>query len=118
MTDNWDDSDDEWDADDAEIDKKLGLVKNDDVPAFDDEEDLALKEKEAEEKAQLAENKKKGAALAARKEKEAAKAEELEVARRTVSAFRKPIFGHLGINGLRNVLYWNLMFCCLGAWST
>lgn len=84
MTDNWDDSDDEWDADDAEIDKKLGLVKNEDVPAFDDEEDLALKEKEAAEKAQQADLKKKGAALAARKEAEAAKAEELEVARKAM----------------------------------
>ena len=45
MGDNWDDSDDDWDVDDDELDAKLGIKK----PAndFDDEEDLALKEKRA-----------------------------------------------------------------------
>ena len=85
MADNWDDSDDDWDADDDEIDAKLGLVKqNQDVPAFDDEEDLAIKEKQAADAAQHAELKKKGNALAAKKRAEADKQEELELARRAM----------------------------------
>lgn len=83
MTDNWDDSDDDWDADDDEIDAKLGLTKKS-APAFDDEEDLALKEKRLAEEANQAELKKKGAALVARKKAEAEKQEELELARRAM----------------------------------
>ena len=48
MADNWDDSDDEWDVDYDALDAKLGITQegND----FDDEEDLALKEKAAADK--------------------------------------------------------------------
>lgn len=82
---SWDD-DDEWDvpSDDDEIDKKLGLTKKTQAPAFDDEEDLALKEKADAERAAQAELKKKGTALAARKKAEAEKEEELELARRAM----------------------------------
>ena len=69
MTDNWDDGEDDWDVDDDALDAKLGLKKddNDDGNAnnFDDEEDLALKEKAAQERADNVELKKKGSALAA-----------------------------------------------------
>ena len=56
MAENWDDSDDdEWDASDSELDAKLGLNKlsvDNAAPAFDDEEeDLAVKEKERAERA-------------------------------------------------------------------
>ncbi|CAJ1949691.1 unnamed protein product [Cylindrotheca closterium] len=81
MTDNWDDSDDEWDVDDDALDAKLGIAK----PAennFDDEEDLALKEKQAEENASKDVLKKKGSALAARKKEEEERKLEIEVARK------------------------------------
>ena len=84
MADNWDDSDDDWDKDDDEIDAKLGLNKNQPVNNFDDEEDLAVAERAAAAKAALLENKKKGNALASKKQKEADKAMELEVARRAM----------------------------------
>lgn len=80
MTDNWDDSDDEWDVDDDAIDAKLGLKK----ASFEDEEDLALKEKEAQEAAKNAELRKKGQALAAKKQAEREKQEELELAKKLV----------------------------------
>jgi translation initiation factor 3 subunit J len=84
MTDNWDD-DDEWDADDDELDKRLGLAKvSDDLPTFDDEEDLALKEKEAADKLSQVELKKKGNALHAKKREEQERAEELEIAKRAM----------------------------------
>ena len=82
MADNWDD-DDEWDADDDEIDKKLGLKKSTDAkPAFDDEEDLALQEKQQADAAEHAKNKAKGTALAAKKKAEQDKKDQLEIARR------------------------------------
>lgn len=81
MTDNWDDSDDEWDVDDDALDAKLGLKKSND---FDDEEDLALKEKEAADKAKHEDLKKKGNALAAKKAAEKERAEELEIARKAM----------------------------------
>jgi translation initiation factor 3 subunit J len=87
MTDNWDDgSDDEWDVDDDALDAKLGLNKDDDGPAnkFDDEEDLALKEKEEQEKANQAVLKKKGTALAAKKMAEKERLEDLEIARKAL----------------------------------
>lgn len=84
MADNWDDSDDDWDADDAQLDAKLGQVKNQATANFDDEEDLAVKEKEASEKANQAILKKKGTALASRKQAEADKAMEVEIARRSM----------------------------------
>mmetsp|Transcript_80164 Transcript_80164/g.120485 ORF Transcript_80164/g.120485 Transcript_80164/m.120485 type:complete len:253 (-) Transcript_80164:248-1006(-) len=80
MTDNWDDSDDEWDVDDDALDAKLGLKKDD----FADEEDLAVKEKEAADKARQTELKKKGSALQAKKQAEKDKAEELEIARKAM----------------------------------
>lgn len=71
MADNWDDSDDDWDKSDDEIDKRLGLAKIDatnDAPVFDDEEeDLLVKEKEANEKASKITLKAKGSALAQKK---------------------------------------------------
>jgi translation initiation factor 3 subunit J len=81
MADNWDD-DDEWDADDDEIDKKLGLTKSTEVPAFDDEEDLALQEKQQADAVEYAKNKAKGTALAAKKKAEQDKKDQLEIARR------------------------------------
>ena len=48
MSDNWDDSDDDWDKDDDELDARLNKLGIGDtnkaaaVPAFDDEEDLAV----------------------------------------------------------------------------
>lgn len=81
MTDNWDDSDDDWDVDDDAIDAKLGIAK----PAennFDDEEDLALKEKAAADKANHEVLKKKGSALAAKKAAEEERQLELEAARK------------------------------------
>lgn len=80
MTDTWDDSDDEWDVDDDALDAKLGLSK----PAnnFDDEEDLALKEKAALEQAAKETLKKKGSALAAKRKEEEERKLEIEVARK------------------------------------
>lgn len=88
---SWDDSDDDdWETNDDELDKKLGLTKNN-KPAFDDEEDLAVIEREAAAKAREAELKKKGEKLAARKREEAEKAEELELARRTMELEQEEI---------------------------
>ena len=82
MADDWDD-DDEWDADDDEIHKKLGLTKSTDAkPAFDDEVDLAVQEKQQAEAAEHAKNKAKGTALAAKKKAEQDKKDQLEIARR------------------------------------
>lgn len=87
MTDNWDDSDDDWDADDDELDARLGLNKlsTNDAPAFDDEEDLAIKEKAASEKAKQSDLKKKGTALAAKKKAEQERLEEEELARKAMA---------------------------------
>ncbi|EEC45738.1 predicted protein [Phaeodactylum tricornutum CCAP 1055/1] len=85
MTDNWDDSDDEWDVDDDALDQKLGMKKvAQNLPTFDDEEDLALKEKAAREQAENAELKKKGRALASKKQAEQERLEELEIARKAM----------------------------------
>ena len=86
MTDNWDDSDDEWDASDDELDARLGLDKlsTNDNAAFDDEEDLAVKEKALAEKAKLSDLKKKGNALHAKKKAEEERAEEEELARKAM----------------------------------
>jgi translation initiation factor 3 subunit J len=81
MTDNWDDSDDEWDVDDDALDAKLGIKKKDD---FDDEEDLALQEKDEAEKSQQADLKKKGSALQIKKQAEKDRKEELEIARKAM----------------------------------
>ena len=85
MGDNWDDSGDEWDVDEDDIDQKLGLKKvAENLPTFDDEEDLAVKEKEEQEKADQANLKKKGNALAERKRAEKEREEELELARKAM----------------------------------
>lgn len=84
MTDNWDDSDDEWDVDDDDLDKKLGLKAEKQLPKFDDEVDLALKEKAAAEAANQVELKKKGNALAAKKQAELDRLEELELAKKAM----------------------------------
>ena len=84
MTDNWDDSDDEWDVDDDALDAKLGLKKDEPANDFDDEEDLAVEEKAAADKLSQVELKKKGSALAAKKEADKARQEELEIARKAM----------------------------------
>ena len=85
MADNWDDSDDDWDVDDDELDKKLNMAGvGDSLPQFDDEEDLALKEKAAQEQADHAALKKKGNALAEKKRAEQERKDELEIARKAM----------------------------------
>jgi translation initiation factor 3 subunit J len=86
MSDTWDDSDDDWDNDDDDLDarlNKVGISKNE-TPAFDDEEDLAMKEKEESDKQQHVELRKKGNALAAKKKAELERKEEEELARKTM----------------------------------
>mmetsp|Transcript_1831 Transcript_1831/g.3802 ORF Transcript_1831/g.3802 Transcript_1831/m.3802 type:complete len:259 (-) Transcript_1831:215-991(-) len=85
MTDNWDDSDDEWDANDDELDQRLGLKPVEDaLPTFDDEEDLAVKEKAAQQAKEQETLKKKGTALAAKKAAEKDRLEEIELARKAM----------------------------------
>lgn len=81
MTDNWDDSDDEWDVDDDALDAKLGIVKPIENN-FDDEEDLAVVEKQAAEKANKDVLKKKGSALAAKRKAEEDRQLEIDAARK------------------------------------
>lgn len=89
MADNWDDSDDDWDKsdDEDELDKRLGLTKiNDAAPTFnDDEEDLTLKEKQANERANRVQLKAKGSSLAEKNAADAAAKEELELARKAMA---------------------------------
>jgi len=86
MADNWDDSDDDWDvdSDEDELDKKLGLKKEEDVPTFEEEEDLALAEKARQMEINTANLKKKGQALAAKKEAEEERKMEEELARKAM----------------------------------
>jgi translation initiation factor 3 subunit J len=85
MGDNWDDSDDDWDVDEGELDKKLNMKKvGENLPTFDDEEDLAVKEKAAMEKLSQVELKKKGNALVDKKRAEKDRLEELELARKAM----------------------------------
>lgn len=85
MSDNWDDSDDDWDASDDELDAKLGLNTGSSAPEFDDdEEDLALIEKQKREAAQQESLRSKGKALAAKKKAEADRLEEEELARKAM----------------------------------
>lgn len=81
MTDNWDDSDDEWDVDDDALDAKLGIAKPTENN-FDDEEDLAVVEKQAAEKANKDVLKKKGSALAAKRKAEEDRQLEIDAARK------------------------------------
>ena len=83
MADNWDDgSDDDWDVSDDDLDRRLQgkLGGNDDAPNFDDEVDLAVKDRAAAEARALQENKKKGKALAEKKAAEEARKEGEEIA--------------------------------------
>eukprot|EP00565_Helicotheca_tamesis_P009218 CAMPEP_0185732938 /NCGR_PEP_ID=MMETSP1171-20130828/17970_1 /TAXON_ID=374046 /ORGANISM="Helicotheca tamensis, Strain CCMP826" /LENGTH=137 /DNA_ID=CAMNT_0028402545 /DNA_START=157 /DNA_END=566 /DNA_ORIENTATION=+ len=88
MADNWDDSDDDWDvgSDDDELDKKLGLKKDDEdeAPNFEEEEDLTITDKARELEVSTAALKKKGKALADKKAAEAARKEEEEIARKAM----------------------------------
>lgn len=87
---SWDDSDDDWDKSDSELDAALGLTTTpaptaSSAPVFDDdEEDLAVIEKEAEEKAQKAQASTRGKKLAAKKAAEAEAKEEEELARKAM----------------------------------
>lgn len=84
MGDNWDD-DDDWDVDDDALDAKLGIKKEEEeTPNFDEEEDLTLTQKAADEKAKQENLKKKGSALAAKKQAEKDRQEELEIARKAM----------------------------------
>lgn len=86
MADNWDDSDDDdWDVDDDALDAKLGITKKEE-PAnnFDDEEDLALKEKAEQDRLDNISLKKKGSALAARKQAEKDREDDMEIARKAL----------------------------------
>ena len=93
MPDAWDDDtsdagSDAWDveSDDAALEAKLGLNKASATASsvFDDEEDLAKKEKAAEENRSKAILKTKGKALAAKKAAEVERAEEEELARKVM----------------------------------
>lgn len=91
MGDNWDDSDDDWDNASDDLDAKLGLNKlstedDDAAPNFDDEEDIAVKEKERAAKASQAALKTKGNALKKKKELEEQRKMEEEVARQALEA--------------------------------
>lgn len=86
MADNWDDDDDDdWDKsdDDDELAAKLSKLQSN-VPTFEDEEDLALKEKAEQDRLQTMESKIRGKALAEKKQKESDAKEELELARRAM----------------------------------
>ena len=86
MADSWDDgSDDDWDVNDDDLNARLGLKKvGQALPMFDDEEDLALKEKAVAENVQQQELKKKGTALMQKKADEQARKEAEELARKVV----------------------------------
>lgn len=86
MADNWDDSDDDWDvdSDDDELDKKLGLKKEEEVPDFEEEEDLAVTDKAKALEINNANLKKKGKALAAKKAAEEERKLEEEMARKAM----------------------------------
>lgn len=86
MSGAWDDSDDDdWDRSDDELDARLGLAEAAPAPKFDDEEeDLALIEKQRAEKARAATLKTKGKALAAKRKAEEDRKEEEELARKTM----------------------------------
>jgi translation initiation factor 3 subunit J len=88
MADAWDDSDDDWDKDDDdELDsrlQKVGIGGATAAPAFDEEEDLALKEKEIQEKQMNQELKKKGNALMEKKLAEQERMMEEEVTRKAM----------------------------------
>jgi len=86
MADNWDDgSDDEWDVPDDDLDARLGLKKvGEALPTFDDEEDLAVKDKAEQERLSSIDLKKKGNALVSKKREEQDLLEELELAKKAM----------------------------------
>jgi len=86
MSDNWDESDDDWDKSDDELDARLNLLKVTPgaAPVFDDEEDLAVVEKERADKINAISLKTKGNALVAKKKAEENRKEEEEVARKAM----------------------------------
>lgn len=85
MSGNWDDSDDDdWDKSDDELDARLGLVNTAPAPKFDEEEDLAVIEKQRAEKSHQESMRSKGKALAAKKKAEEDRKEEEELARKAM----------------------------------
>mmetsp|Transcript_876 Transcript_876/g.1584 ORF Transcript_876/g.1584 Transcript_876/m.1584 type:complete len:259 (-) Transcript_876:89-865(-) len=88
MGDNWDDSDDDWDASDSELDARLGMLttkdaKKEEIPKFDDDEDLALKDQEEEKKLAAAYATKRSA-LAEKRAAEKERKEEEELVRKAM----------------------------------
>jgi len=88
MSGNWDDSDDDWDKSDDELDARLSRLNVTPETAktsqFDDEEDLAVAEKEKQDKLNQIKLKNKGNALAAKKKAEEDRKEEEELARKAM----------------------------------
>lgn len=90
MSDTWDDSGDEWDADSEEdFAAKLNLPSSSpsqkaSTPVFDDEEDLAVVEKDAAQKAETSALRLKGNALAEKKRLEEERKEELLLAKKAM----------------------------------
>jgi len=91
MADNWEDSGDDWDNssdDDEELDKRLGLINvgnaNTGKNKFDDEEDLAVKEKEQRERNAKQTVRTKGNSLASKKAEEKERLEEEDLARKVM----------------------------------
>eukprot|EP00560_Eucampia_antarctica_P009250 CAMPEP_0197828248 /NCGR_PEP_ID=MMETSP1437-20131217/4867_1 /TAXON_ID=49252 ORGANISM="Eucampia antarctica, Strain CCMP1452" /NCGR_SAMPLE_ID=MMETSP1437 /ASSEMBLY_ACC=CAM_ASM_001096 /LENGTH=266 /DNA_ID=CAMNT_0043429413 /DNA_START=134 /DNA_END=934 /DNA_ORIENTATION=+ len=98
MAANWDDSDDDWDVSDDDLDTRLKLNKKttttttSKAAAFqkeEEEEDLALKDKAKAQIAQTQSNKVKGNALKKKKDDEANRKLELEVARKAMKLEEK-----------------------------
>lgn len=91
MADNWDDSDDDaWDASDDELEARLNSLNVKEEVAspaanFDDDEDLAVKERLEQEEKKKAVLKAKGSALAKKKAEAAARAEEEEIAKQVLA---------------------------------
>lgn len=87
MSGAWDDSDDEWDKSDDELDARLGLMNDAPAPARnfdDDEEDLALIERQRDDQANVESLRSKGKALASKKKAEDDMKEEEELARKAM----------------------------------
>jgi len=88
MSGAWDDSDDDdWDKSDDELDARLDVLKVTPAAttaAFDDEEDLAVIEKEKEDRLKKISLKTKGNAFAAKKQAEENLKEEEELARKAM----------------------------------
>ena len=81
---DWED-DDDWDNSDDDLDERLGLTKKEAPPIFDDdEEDLALIEKNKKDKETTAKLKTKGNALAEKKKLEKERKAEEELARKVM----------------------------------